>query len=102
MRISDWSSDVCSSDLIKCDGVHGAFVVVFVDLQTIANVQRPAQLIYEHAIANQVIVPQLAFVRVAVFRSNQVDHNQPPYVPRGYRPDERRVGKEGVSTTRYR
>src|SRR3546814_7033261 len=71
MRISDWSSDVCSSDLIKCDGVHGAFVVVFVDLQTIANVQRPAQLIYEHALANQVIVHQLAFVRVAVFRSEE-------------------------------
>src|SRR3546814_2886481 len=26
MRISDWSSDVCSSDLLFYEGLHGAFV----------------------------------------------------------------------------
>src|SRR3546814_9092883 len=32
MRISDWSSDVCSSDLLKADGLTGARIGVVRDL----------------------------------------------------------------------
>src|SRR3546814_9428172 len=67
MRISDWSSDVCSSDLDPEDVVGPAFV--------------------DRAVRDEAVVEAL---EVAL-----VDGH-------GVRSEERRVGKEGVSTWRSR
>src|SRR3546814_2726308 len=68
MRISDWSSDVCSSDL-----------------------PQPGQRVIELAVE---------IVRRRPQRGG-VDRQHRPSEP-GHRSEERRVGKECVSTCRYR
>src|SRR3546814_7880832 len=75
MRISDWSSDVCSSDLIVDDGVAAVFdLAVGLKLMARQGMFRP------YAAAG------LTSTGVAV----------------SYRSEERRVGKECVSTCRSR
>src|SRR3546814_10163251 len=84
MRISDWSSDVCSSDLGACQDVgmeHApdarAFHVVMID--------PPGQ-------------PGVAAAQLAqYFRLCRMQQAFDRSCPQG-RSDERRVGQEGVST----
>src|SRR3546814_9832787 len=83
LRISDWSSDVCSSDLPpevdwSFDGIFGTY--------DRAAVQRGLQVYKE--------------VCSACHSLTQVHYRPLPSL--GYRSDERRVGKECVSTCRYR
>src|SRR3546814_1730887 len=84
MRISDWSSDVCSSDLLS----GPPFDMVFIDaekpgytryLQAVLPLTRPGSLIVADNVvrAGKVLAP-------------------------GDRSEERRVGKECVSTCRSR
>src|SRR3546814_9087119 len=96
MRISDWSSDVCSSDLADCglgafDGVH----------------QRAA------TIGGDVVADTLHVGLKLGDATQPVEHAAPELLPFGEAlavPDEqsaarsegRRVGKEGVSTGRSR
>src|SRR3546814_6795087 len=70
MRISDWSSDVCSSDLLTR----------FEDVQTAFTDDR-FQFQYEQ---------------------NQINRLGPRAIEQDYRSEERRVGKECVSTCRSR
>src|SRR3546814_13777100 len=93
MRISDWSSDVCSSDLTSREGV--------------APMKQPGP---DHPIE---ISPFGGRVRV-LFEGRTVadtshalmleEASYPPvfYIPRDDRSDERRVGKARVSTGRSR
>src|SRR3546814_7361696 len=84
MRISDWSSDVCSSDLHAVERAQGfdlVFVAEAVD-RIDGRVQGPA------ATAHQCLRRQLAAVAGDGTR--------------GFRSEERRVGKECVSTCRSR
>src|SRR3546814_4525572 len=69
MRISDWSSDVCSSDLIAVD-------------------------VIEHGMQDAEIDPAAVILEI-------VDHCHQAVQHRG-RSEERRVGKECVSTCRSR
>src|SRR3546814_5407870 len=86
MRISDWSSDVCSSDLVVV-AVQGHIGAV----ARVAHHERPQ----EH---HQVALGALARV-VAEQGAQQRDRAQARH---GVRSEERRVGKECVSTCRSR
>src|SRR3546814_2334017 len=70
MRISDWSSDVCSSDLCRC-----------------SQDRRPSP-------------PRLALARPAKPAAREQAADRPAQA--GSRSEERRVGKECVSTCRSR
>src|SRR3546814_9286231 len=85
MRISDWSSDVCSSDLALLLGI-GAQASSVRQVQTISLPVTMAQLLlYGLASAALKDTGSIAAIAAAVFRS-----------------EERRVGKEWVSTCRTR
>src|SRR3546814_16022052 len=94
MRISDWSSDVCSSDLVEV---------------------APAGLILEQRGQRRGVRLELAARRVPAAGAADDGHLAQPqaagavrlaqdrlHVVRGDRSEERRVGKECVSTCRYR
>src|SRR3546814_12531543 len=97
MRISDWSSDVCSSDLYS-DAIHTStmrhahvvqswLVVTFFVVIGVCVKQHKKT----HAFMSAVLV---------AFMSNQ--NSRASYHLRECRSEERRVGKECVSTCRYR
>src|SRR3546814_13744240 len=93
MRISDWSSDVCSSDLIQVDrllahaSAHTCYnaTIRFNDSQIVAIETGDRPAMRSSGATDILAVPPL---------SNAHDH--------GRRSEERRVGKEGVSTCRSR
>src|SRR3546814_4345473 len=76
MRISDWSSDVCSSDLTRRAGAHRQDGGGGLDVAAV--LQRRGRHVHRH------------FQRIARLRQGLA------------RSEERRVGKECVSTCRYR
>src|SRR3546814_20198068 len=80
MRISDWSSDVCSSDLNSATCTT-----------TVASNQRPSSRAQRHHAAAGSISSTLASHRVCA-RAGMA----------AVRPEERSVGKECVSTCRSR
>src|SRR3546814_13153234 len=102
MRISDWSSDVCSSDLqagSPCvdttDGLH--MPPGLTEEQAMAQMQRSYAAIIEVAEAHQIIVniePHGHFTTKPDFMARLLD-----FVDRS---EERRVGKECVSPVKYR
>src|SRR3546814_12924568 len=85
MRISDWSSDVCSSDLLA----YGPPLRTRDTLPT----DVPAALATSRIVGRRVI--QLAFSTITADRPS-LDARP------AMRSEERRVGKECVSTCRYR
>src|SRR3546814_13812048 len=92
MRISDWSSDVCSSDLIAVRELHQPVVTNqalanrFVQAREAALQAAPARDMDEDLLA---LVAELIGIR-------------PLAISRTDRSEERRVGKECVSTCRSR
>src|SRR3546814_12924132 len=92
MRISDWSSDVCSSDLGR--------IVVTVAAQVIADTH-DALILREASYPGVLYLPRKD-VKTSLLQ--RTDHQT--YCPYkgdcSYRSEERRVGKECVSTCRYR
>src|SRR3546814_11819888 len=95
MRISDWSSDVCSSDLLRLvdDGA---------DMAALGH--RVAHLrAVEHRLDDADRLALAALVDEDAGRGDTalagVDEHA---LPRRRRSEERRVGKEGVSTCRSR
>src|SRR3546814_19134902 len=97
MRISDWSSDVCSSDLDLPSFVSSKFLVMF-DPQARflpnVNPSNPGKMV--NFVDNSSVVDTLSD-QFAPFRAFGCDF-------RGeyQRSEERRVGKECVSTCRSR
>src|SRR3546814_13229266 len=93
MRISDWSSDVCSSDLLRLPDTHDANPVLRnargVD-QTIADCERTDR------------GREIAAVSGPVDEGLVDRHLPETIVDVVIRSEERRVGKEGVSTCRSR
>src|SRR3546814_12304135 len=86
MRISDWSSDVCSSDL-----------TVFMVLPTSTQ---PADAVRDLVATTRALAEQL---NAEVFDANrQVFTAEAQRVLMAERSEERRVGKECVSTCRSR
>src|SRR3546814_17145273 len=93
MRISDWSSDVCSSDLfqvlpnIRVNGLNSAGAFLFKGSAGIADEPRRMQEIVDH------------------YRFKNIQFEMPggsAYINGHVRSEERRVGKECVSTCRSR
>src|SRR3546814_18461531 len=111
MRISDWSSDVCSSDLTTLSGhlavqaqYAGAGPVALIDIDPQGSLadwwnEREA----EYPAFAQTTVARLAadleILRQQGFKLAVLD--TPPAITMA-RSEERRVGKECVSTCRYR
>src|SRR3546814_12558606 len=95
MRISDWSSDVCSSDLLhQPDCVECAlFHVLFIH---VASKEREA--IDQHI--RCVLLVHLLHTLFEPLNSKHANHTLNYHINR--RSEERRVGKECVSTCRSR
>src|SRR3546814_19524287 len=104
MRISDWSSDVCSSDL-------GLVAVGLDDLQVVhaAGAARQQQALRATQQQRAAREGPLAFAVLVLLQhdpSAPLAVEQPLATPQGpgqtgVRSEERRVGKEGGSTYRY-
>src|SRR3546814_15302620 len=104
MRISDWSSDVCSSDLhSEIDrGVDVQGFAAFVD-QHVELRQRPVGEIARAvlpAFLRELDIGGLGGVGLRLGDDVRVDHDVEPDA--GARSEERRVGKEWVQTCRSR
>src|SRR3546814_14056010 len=118
MRISDWSSDVCSSDLYTAPSGHLAVI-------DIATRKIEARCDLGGQPDSTAVAPDGSFVAVAIENERDEDLNDGaiPQMPAGHlailklnggvpdcaslmqvdvRSEERRVGKEGVSTCRSR
>src|SRR3546814_18339195 len=96
MRISDWSSDVCSSDLPAPATVGGRL---------------PRRALYGRDLQQPARArPYLELCRQQLSARQRLSALRPPLLERRYdqparevaRSEERRVGKECVSTCRYR
>src|SRR3546814_14712111 len=92
MRISDWSSDVCSSDLAR---FHAAYPGIGLQV-SIANTHDVAAAVVEGAADLGVVEGAVADPALAAW---QVGEDRMRIVRRS---EERRVGKEWVSTCRSR
>src|SRR3546814_12189727 len=86
MRISDWSSDVCSSDLL---------LVVQQDVRII-------QLGRHRLLVVDEVRRQVAAVELHALDHVQLVLQARTFLDRDHRSEERRVGKECVSTCRSR
>src|SRR3546814_1159413 len=93
MRISDWSSDVCSSDLVDDDHLAVADDVVHVALVDAVRAQAGVEVVDDVDVVRGVEVVVFAFKDPCL--AQQV-------LGMLLRSEERRVGKECVSTCRSR
>src|SRR3546814_14231639 len=98
MRISDWSSDVCSSDLFGCDIVAFNAGDIVASIITAAFHRthldlRGGEVIPEHLFLVESIGSQLGEGRIGLGFADDT---------RRLRSEERRVGKECVNTCRSR
>src|SRR3546814_12231672 len=92
MRISDWSSDVCSSDLPIC--VFSIVGMIFLRAANDLTIERVFHLtLYFHHYG------LVSLVGNHRSRQHALGHGQSSYFVRS---EERRVGKECVSTCRSR
>src|SRR3546814_8090530 len=87
MRISDWSSDVCSSDLVIDKGIGGA---------NGGSIDRWFEILFVVA-AMLAIATAARFFCITVLAERIVAD-----IRKQVRPEARRVGTECVSTCRYR
>src|SRR3546814_2244649 len=87
MRISDWSSDVCSSDLLRCQ----SFFVVYDVIVIIASLLHSLNPRFQLADTSLSLGVELVDFGLHV-----------PQTTKLRRSEERRVGKECVSTCRSR
>src|SRR3546814_20533340 len=94
MRISDWSSDVCSSDLALADFVRDRVVGALAAQQVTAGEIYPAHLSPSQS-RRRAALSALRAGKQVVVGFNAAQSNQ-------IRSEERRVGKECVSTCRSR
>src|SRR3546814_11102341 len=95
MRISDWSSDVCSSDLERVTAAGGTGLAIKADLtdeDAVEDMVRQVEARFGSL--------DLLFNNAAGGRSAGPIHHTP--VTQLSRSEERRVGKECVSTCRSR
>src|SRR3546814_19867989 len=96
MRISDWSSDVCSSDLARGAASHHAG-----ELRDALGAH--IRLIEEDAPEMVAVGKHLGLMRqVRAAAVDQIDAGQAVRLGNLLRSEERRVGKECVSTCRSR
>src|SRR3546814_16390867 len=95
MRISDWSSDVCSSDLLERPAAR------YVDqCQYVAVVEQALVALERPPAAHHIIQPRHV-VNADIRRQAQLSPRTVPATAT-QRSEERRVGQAGVSTGRSR
>src|SRR3546814_15520058 len=93
MRISDWSSDVCSSDLHFSEGILKAFGLKY---RVISETSFSCLFAADDSIDD-------AFKKMFISAHDQGNHSpEPGGTVLFIRSEERRVGKECVSTCRSR
>src|SRR3546814_15166493 len=92
MRISDWSSDVCSSDL--------AFTVD--SLKQVVEIDGVSKPLSESLLSGDIKPKQLTIVREILYDENANADVDTAIFAGNMRSEESRVGKEGVSTWRSR
>src|SRR3546814_17177917 len=100
MRISDWSSDVCSSDLDSRDNL-------FSGITARAMIQQPAKSalvrwVFIDVRDAQFWLPKKRMIRTFEYLPLLGDRMNDRFQRRSARSEERRVGKECVSTCRSR
>src|SRR3546814_15608762 len=95
MRISDWSSDVCSSDLRSLHGLVRALVSNMVQGVT-TEFTKELEII---GVGYRVLNSGTDSLELALGYSHTINYKAPAGVTRS---EERRVGKECVSTCRSR
>src|SRR3546814_15285880 len=104
MRISDWSSDVCSSDLPFARPVHRAAETAELAGDLAATFTLPFPDLVDELFAGEVGALLLLLAQLALDhhlrRDARMVHADDPQ--RILRSEERRVGKECVSTCRSR
>src|SRR3546814_17763555 len=93
MRISDWSSDVCSSDLV---------IVAVVIVNAIIGYIQEGKAEQALEAIQQMIAPKASVIREGVRQTTPVSDLVSGDLVLIERSEERRVGKEGVSTCRSR
>src|SRR3546814_15236727 len=101
MRISDWSSDVCSSDLTDADGEPFAVELAGAVDEAVACHQVPADV---YAVQQpELDGGPIGDLPVAVDHcADGIDGERVARTGDGIRSEERRVGKECVRTCRSR
>src|SRR3546814_12746513 len=101
MRISDWSSDVCSSDLVPVAGVDRFSLTQSLAVQDLLAAMRFAvQPLDDLNLANLLVSPLLGWTQDDLFRFAHDRKGRALW--EALRSEESRVGKEGVSTCRSR
>src|SRR3546814_13129872 len=99
MRISDWSSDMCSSDLARGDA---DCVLEWVPL-AVTVVEDGPHAVQVHRMGHHRLVDELEANAFAVLKADRLRFRVLLVVNRpDVRSEERRVGKECVSTCRSR
>src|SRR3546814_13549746 len=99
MRISDWSSDVCSSDLGGAFRLAQQLPKKLAMEYMLTGDPIPAARAAEFGLVNHV-VPLADLLPTAIALAEKIAGNAPLSAPA--RSEERRVGKECVSTCRSR
>src|SRR3546814_19711880 len=113
MRISDWSSDVCSSDLIIVTGTRQTGITAAESAAPIKIVSQEAMSSVGQPNLNQVLAQLVPSFSTAGFGADSaqltlssslrgLNPNHTLVLVYGKRSEERRVGKECVSTCRTR
>src|SRR3546814_15179489 len=110
MRISDWSSDVCSSDLARLQIEIGTdrAAIECLDLGGLDTLSEYAFALglerqpVDVAAEPRLAVPAIAILAVADLDLGKIEHDLIEFSPTLLRSEERRVGKECVSTCRSR
>src|SRR3546814_6813262 len=103
MRISDWSSDVCSSDLLLVDAPRQSETELHALLHrelTLSDEQEARLQAIEAQFAGrrEALEIEMRAANIRLARAIEAEHGYGPRV----RSEERRVGKECVSTCRSR
>src|SRR3546814_16368681 len=97
MRISDWSSDVCSSDLLPLTHREDASAVSFVAGQCKDLTDQDWSGLAGHG---RTLVIYMGLATASAIADKLIADGVSPGLP--VRSEERRVGKECVRTCRYR
>src|SRR3546814_16291410 len=98
MRISDWSSDVCSSDLLSVIGIIALILLIGI-------VKKNGIMLVDFAIVAQRdrhMTPIEAIHEACLLRFRPILMTTAAALLAGVRSEERRVGKECVSKCRSR
>src|SRR3546814_19972757 len=109
MRISDWSSDVCSSDLFAEGAFSQAFVPILGQARSTRATEEVRVLLDRVALLLTAALALITVVGiigapwvVTAMASGLRAASRPAEFAAAIRSDERRVGKEGVGRCRFR